>query len=291
MADPAPDHAARHPRGSARLPGGAAAGRGTLAASLDLGGRRALVTGATRGIGRAVAEELSALGARVILVARDADAVQAAAAELGGHGVAADVATAAGREAVVAAVGREPLHVLVNNVGTNVRKPTAAFVLDDLRRIMAVNVESAFELTRALWPRLVAAAEASGDAAVVHVSSTASRTIVGTSSCAYTMSKSAVDAMSDWLAVEGGPDGVRSNVVHPWYVRTPLVAEVLEDADRRGRIEAATPLGRVGEPPEIARVVAFLASPAAAYVSGAHLDVDGAFSRGGLARPGAPGQD
>ena len=258
----------------------------TLHAALDLTGRRALVTGATKGIGRAIAGELAALGARVIVVARDAAAVHEVASVIGGEGVVADVADPAGRAAILAAAGARPLHILVNNVGTNVRKPTAEFTLEDLRRIMAVNVESAFELTRAVRPALAAAAEADGDASVVHLSSIASRTIIGTSSCAYTMSKAALDAMSDWLAVEWGPLRIRSNVVHPWYINTPLVAEVLEDADRRAAIEDATPLRRVGEPEEVARAVAFLASPAGSYLSGAHLDVDGAFSRSGLPSPG-----
>jgi Tropinone reductase 1 len=254
----------------------------TFRDALDLTGRLALVTGATKGIGLAVAREVASLGAEVIVVARDPDAVERTAADLGAIAVDADVATEAGRAAIRSTVGDRPLAMLVNNVGTNIRKPTEEFGVEDLRRLMSVNVESAFALCRDLRFALAAAAAEHGDAAIVNVSSIASRTIVGTSTCAYTMSKAALDAMSDWLAAEWGPDGIRSNVVHPWYIRTPLVAEVLEDARRRMRIEAATPLGRIGEPHEAARVIAFLASPAASYVSGAHVDIDGGFSRAGL---------
>jgi Tropinone reductase 1 len=116
----------------------------------------------------------------------------------------------------------------------------------------------------------------------VNVSSIASRTIVRTSTAAYAMTKAALDAMTDFLAVEWGPDGIRVNAVHPWYIRTPLAEAVLADESRRRRILEATPLGRIGEPEDVARVIAFLAMPASAHVSGAHVPVDGAFERVGI---------
>jgi Tropinone reductase 1 len=169
------------------------------------------------------------------------------------------------------------LHLLVNNVGTNVRAPTLEYTLENLRQVMAANVESAFGLCQAMHPLLRAAR-----GAIVNVSSIASRTVIRMSTAAYSMSKAAVDAMTDYLAVEWGPDGIRVNAVHPWYIRTPLVAAVLEDEARRARILDATPLGRIGEPEDVARVVAFLAMPAARHVSGAHVPVDGAFERVGI---------
>lgn len=314
---------------------------------LDMRDRLAVVTGGTRGIGRAIAAELAALGAEVLIVGRSEDRTRTAAAELteaaleaararaasalassasaasdpdtpdagsaadagaacsAGQpaapsdaspdarpprtglvvGVAADVATPEGRDAVVArALGRGGrVHVLVNNVGTNVRKPTDDFTADDLEHLHRINTTSAFELSRRLRPALAAAAVVDGDAAIINVSSSASRRVISTSTCAYSMSKAGLDAMTDWMSVEFGPQRIRVNAVHPWYIRTPLVDEVLEDDARREAIERATPLGRVGEPAEVGRVVAFLASPAAAYVSGAHVDVDGAFARSGLA--------
>jgi Tropinone reductase 1 len=250
----------------------------------SLGGCRAVVTGASSGIGLATARELAALGAAVLVVARKTAAVEAAVKGLRGegreaHGLAADMATEDGRGAVRARVDElwGELHVLVNNVGTNVRAPTLEYTTENLRQVMAANVESAFGLCRAMHPLLRATR-----GAIVNVSSVASRTVVRTSTAAYSMSKAAIDAMTDFLAVEWGPDGIRVNAVHPWYIRTPLVATVLEDEARRRRILEATPLGRIGEPEDVARVIAFLALPAARHVSGAHVPVDGAFERVGI---------
>jgi Tropinone reductase 1 len=142
---------------------------------------------------------------------------------------------------------------------------------------MATNVESAFGLCQLMRPLL-----ASSRGAVVNVSSIASRTVIRTSTAAYSMTKGAVDSMTDFLAVEWGPDGIRVNAVHPWYIRTELAAPVLADEAKRRRIIDSTPLGRIGEPEDVARVIAFLAMPAAAHVSGAHVPVDGAFERVGI---------
>ncbi len=250
----------------------------------SLEGQRAVVTGATSGIGLATARELAALGAEVVVVARKAAAVDAVVEALRGegrqaHGCAADVSTPEGRRAVregVAALGGG-LHVLVNNVGTNIRAPTADYPVESLRQLMAANVESAFGLCQLLHPLLKAS-----QGAIVNVSSIASRTVVRTSTAAYSMTKGAVDSMTDFLAVEWGADGIRVNAVHPWYIRTQLTEPVLADEARRARILDATPLGRIGDPEDVARVIAFLAMPAAAHVSGAHVPVDGAFERVGI---------
>ncbi|MEL6612687.1 MAG: SDR family oxidoreductase [Bacteroidota bacterium] len=245
----------------------------------------ALVTGGTQGIGRAIVEELLDLGASVLVAARTASDVEAqtsmwTAEGYDARGVAADVATPEGRAAVLDAVQAEfggRLDTLVNNVGTNLRKPTLAYTLDDLRHLMAVNLESAYELTRSCYPLLKAAS-----GSVVNVSSVSTRRILATSTAAYAMTKGAMDQLTDFLAVEWGPDGIRVNAVHPWYIRTPLAEQVLQDDAKRAKIIGATPLGRVGEPEEVARAVAFLAMPAASYITGAHLVVDGAFSKLGL---------
>jgi Tropinone reductase 1 len=250
----------------------------------SLQGCRAVVTGGTSGIGLATARELAALGAQVLVVARKAGDVESTVEALRSdgreaHGLAADLASEAGRRAArerVDALWGE-LDLLVNNVGMNVRVPTLEYTLENLRQVMAANVESAFGLCQALHPLLRAAR-----GAIVNVSSIASRTVIRTSTAAYSMSKAAIDAMTDYLAVEWGPDGIRVNAVHPWYIRTPLAAAVLEDEAKRKRILDATPLGRIGEPEDVARVVAFLAMPAAQHVSGAHVPVDGAFERVGI---------
>ena len=245
----------------------------------------ALVTGGTQGIGRAIVEELLDLGASVLVAARTASDVEAqtsmwTAEGYDARGVAADVATPEGRAVVLDAVRAEfggRLDTLVNNVGTNLRKPTLAYTLDDLRHLMAVNLESAYGLTRACYPLLKATR-----GSVVNVSSVSTRRILATSTAAYAMTKGAMDQLTDFLAVEWGPDGIRVNAVHPWYIRTPLAEQVLQDAAKRAKLEDATPLGRVGAPEEVARAVAVLAMPAASYITGAHLVVDGAGSKLGL---------
>jgi Tropinone reductase 1 len=250
----------------------------------SLEGSRAVVTGATSGIGLATANELAALGAEVLVVARKSADVESTVESIRdagrkAHGCPADLSDEKGRMAVRARVGElwGGLNVLVNNVGMNIRAPTHEYPLESLRQLMSANVESAFGLCQLMYPLLRAAR-----GAIVNVSSIASRTVVRTSTAAYSMTKGAVDSMTDFLAVEWGPDGIRVNAVHPWYIRTKLTAAVLEDEARRARIVGATPLGRVGEPEDVARVVAFLALPASGYVSGAHVPVDGAFERVGI---------
>jgi len=220
----------------------------------------ALVTGASRGIGAAIADRLAADGAQVLRVSRSA-------------GVKADVATEDGRDRIVQAVadhGR--LDVLVHNVGTNVRRPTVDYTPADLAHLHATNTTPVFELSRRLHPYLSAAPSP----CVVVISSVAAQRTVATSSAAYAMTKGAIEALTRFLAVEWGPRGIRVNAVAPWYVRTPLVAEVLSDEKKLASVLARTPLGRVGEPEEVADAVAFLVG--ARWVTGVVLPVDGGFS-------------
>ncbi len=245
-----------------------------------LDGCLALVTGASRGLGLATAREFRALGARLLLVARGAEGLEAARAELdpGATGevttLAADLSTAEGRRAVaehVADVG--PLNVLVNNAGINVRKPVAEVSFEEYRQVLDTNMDGVFDLCRRLLPHL----EAGAPSAVINNASVAGLTHLRTGA-PYGMSKAALVQLTRNLAVEWAPRGIRVNAVAPWYIDTPLARQVLDDADYAAEVIERTPMGRVGRPEEVARTIAFLAMPAASYITGQTLAIDGGFS-------------
>lgn len=246
----------------------------------SLAGRRALVTGASRGIGRAIAIELASHGAHVTLAARGADDLAAVVSEIESVGgvataVPADVTAEEDRRTILDAVDGGPggaLDVLVLNVGTNIRERVEDFTDEEIDAIFRTNQVAALALVRAALPRL----ERGRDANVVAIGSVAGIHAIR-SGVPYAMSKAALHQMVRGLAGEWAPRGIRVNAVAPWYTRTPLVAELLEDEAYRDDILRRTPLGRVGEPEEVARAAAFLAMPAASYITGQVLAADGGF--------------
>lgn len=250
----------------------------------SLTGQLAVVTGASKGIGAAVAAELLAFGATVLAVARKAPDLDAQVAEWqaaghGAHGVVADVSQAAGRQRVLEAVARHgtQLHILVNNVGTNIRKPTVAYSPTEYQHLLATNLESAYGLCQGAYPLLKAAKGAS----IVNISSVAGLTHLRTGSI-YGMTKAALIQLSRNLAVEWAADGIRVNAVAPWYIRTPLAAGVLSSPEYAEQVLSRTPLGRIGEPEEVGAAAAFLCLPAASYITGQCLSVDGGFTAYGF---------
>ena len=242
--------------------------------SFSLTDRTALVTGASRGIGAAIARALDHSGARVVLVARSEEALGEVAADLTNDPVVlvADLAADGAPEQVsgraLAEVG--PIDVLVNNAAVGVRTDSTsldAAAIDDIHRL---NVRNLLLLTMALVPSMVAA----GGGSVVSISSISG--VRGTPRrSAYAASKGAVDAMTRSLAMEYGPSGIRFNTVAPGAIATAMwernrtVPGVIE------QVVAQTALRRWGTPDDIADVVAFLASDAARYVTAQTIEVDG----------------
>ncbi len=244
------------------------------ASSFSLEGRTALVTGASRGIGAAIARALDGAGARVGLVARSAGDLAEVATDLIHDPVVleadlADPATAstvAGR--ALAALG--PIDVLVNNAGIGVRASSSDLDAETIDRIHAVNVRSLLLLAAALLPPMVER----GRGTIINVSSVSAR--VGTPRrAAYAASKGAVDALTRSLAMEYGPSGVRVNSVAPGAIVTAMwernraLPGVIEE------IEGQIALRRWGSPEDVADVVVFLASDAARYVTAQTIEVDG----------------
>lgn len=239
-----------------------------------LDGRRAVVTGASAGIGAAIARELRDRGATLLAIARgreDLEALKSSGIEI----LAADVTTDAARDAIVE-WSRAGLHVLVNNAGTNRRAPTLDASEDDFDAVHALNLRAPWRLALAVHAALRAT-----EGVVINISSVAAQQAVSQSTALYAASKGGLDALTRYLAVEWGKDRIRVVGVAPWYVRTPLAEQVLKDPAKRDAILARTPLGRVGEPADVARAVAFLASDAASWITGVTLPVDGGFLASG----------
>ncbi len=238
-------------------------------------GRTAVVTGAGRGIGAACARALDAAGARVALVARTRDQLEATARTLANDPVVvvADLGTATGpaeaAAGVVDAFGGT-LDVLVNNAATLLRKDTETLTVDELDELWNVNVRSVLLLTAALVPALLA----SGGGSIVSISSVSG--LRGTPRrSAYAATKAALDGMTRSLAMEYGPRGLRANTVAPGVVATEMWRAQLATEGVADSVLGLTPLRRLTTVEEIADVVLFLASDASRAVTGEVIPVDG----------------
>ena len=252
----------------------------------QLNGQVALITGASAGIGRAIAAELLGLGGDVLLVARDPLSLQVCADELqeefpqqSVRYFAADVSEAEQRQELFDWIEdlQDGLQILVNNAGHNIRKATMDYNDGEWRSIFETNIFSAFELSRFAYPLLKQHANSS----IVNVGSVSGLTHVRTGS-PYGSSKAALHQLTKNLACEWASDGIRVNSVAPWYIRTRRTSNALAVPEYLDEVLERTPMGRIGEPEEVAAAVAFLCMPAASYITGECISVDGGFMRYGF---------
>ncbi|RIH87886.1 SDR family NAD(P)-dependent oxidoreductase [Calidithermus roseus] len=245
--------------------------------TIDLSGQTALVTGASRGIGKAIAIGLSQAGARVVLMSRDRSALEALAAELIAGGGLADVAPCdvGDIEAVAQAVAALPrLDILVNNAGTNIPEPFTEVSEAHFDQIMNLNLRAAFFVTQAAVRKML-----KGGRGGVIVNVTSQMGHVGAANrTVYCASKHALEGFTKALAVELAPQGIRVNSVAPTFIETDLTRPMLTEAQFKHSVIAKIPLGHLGQPQDVASAVVFLASPQAALITGASLLVDGGWT-------------
>ncbi|MBK9082508.1 MAG: SDR family oxidoreductase [Rhizobiales bacterium] len=247
--------------------------------SFRLDRRRALVTGAGRGIGLALACALAEAGAAVTLCARSGDELNRAVAALRERGdeaepLALDITDHGAVEAALAS--RPPFDILVNNAGMNRPAPFVDVDLADYDRIMGLNVRATYALSQLVARGLVAAGK---PGAIIHVSSQMGH-VGGVDRTVYAASKHAVEGLTKAMAIELGPKGIRVNSIAPTFIRTELTASTFANPERLAWIRSKIKLDRIGEVEDVMGAAVFLASDAAALITGTSLLIDGGWTAG-----------
>ncbi|XP_058115329.1 tropinone reductase homolog At5g06060-like [Magnolia sinica] len=249
----------------------------------SLQGMTALVTGGTKGIGHAIVSELAAFGAVVHTCARKEAELQQCLQEWresGFHvsGSVCDVSVRAAREKLMSGVAtlfHGKLNIFINNVGTDISKPTIAVTAEEFALTMTTNFESAYHLSQLAHPLL----KESGQGNIVFISSVAGLASFGTATI-YSATKGALNQLTKNLACEWAKDNIRTNSVAPWVIKTtmPALTALLAKKELKEALISRTPLRRFGEATEVSSLVAFLCLPAASYITGQVIAIDGGVS-------------
>ena len=248
----------------------------------SLAGKTAVVTGGSQGIGLMISRGLVQAGARVFMSSRKADVCEAAAAELGEFGeceaLPADVSSPAGITALVAELEQrtDQLHVLVNNAGTGWAAPLEDYPDGAWDKVLGLNVKAPFNLTVACLPLLRAAASTADPASVINLGSIEGFRTQQVENYAYATSKAANHHLTRILAQRLAADQITVNTIAPGPFPSKMMA--VEFEQRQDVYEAANPMGRVGQPDDMAGISVFLASRASSYITGQVIAVDGGFS-------------
>jgi NAD(P)-dependent dehydrogenase (short-subunit alcohol dehydrogenase family) len=250
------------------------------AKAFSLEGRLAIVTGGGTGLGYAMSSCLLECGARVVITGRRADVLERAVAELG-KGAYAEPHDVTDTESTAGLVGRIEAKygaptILINNAGTHVKKTIEEHTREEFDRILATHVGGAFSMTQAVVPYMKAA----GGGSVIFIASMSS--LIGLPLIvAYSAAKAAYLGMVRSLASELGPSNVRVNAIAPGWIETPMLEQALSgDPERKKKILSRTPQQRFGKPEDIGWCAAYLCSPAASFLNGVVLPVDGGASIG-----------
>jgi NAD(P)-dependent dehydrogenase (short-subunit alcohol dehydrogenase family) len=245
----------------------------------ELSGSTAVVTGGSRGIGLMAARGLLQAGARVVISSRKADACQAACAELAQFGevsaVPADLSAESECTRLAEEVGGRhgEINILVNNAGATWGAPIEEFPAAAWDKVVDLNLKSPFYLIRAFLPQLEKAARDGNPARVINIGSIDGINVPGIPTYAYSSSKAGLHHLTRVLAVELGPRHITCNAIAPGPFPSKMAAKLLEE--RGEEVTARAPLGRIGEPDDIAGAIVYLAARAGRYVTGVVLPVDG----------------